>query len=33
MNQCTHEERAKYWKGIIKACGLAQHKFLSIRRM
>lgn len=21
MDQCTHEVRAEYWKGIIKACG------------
>ena len=21
MDQCTHEVRAEYWKGIIRACG------------
>ncbi|MGF0031918.1 IS66 family insertion sequence element accessory protein TnpB [Bariatricus sp. SGI.154] len=21
MDQCTHEVRAEYWKGVIKACG------------
>ncbi len=21
MDQCTHEVRTEYWKGVIKACG------------